>query len=84
MIYWQERQFKPRKAAALQAYFKDHTGTQRNAPFDALAVLNSLGAQGWELIGSPEMQNEVDRPDDGTYDRAYWVDRTFWLKRRMA
>lgn len=51
------------------------------------ALLNTYGTEGWELMGPPETQNAVftyHASNDTWHDRAYWVERTFWLKREVS
>ena len=47
-------------------------------------LINSLGQEGWELVGSPTDLNAVytyKAGNDTWHDRAYFVEREFWLKR---
>jgi hypothetical protein len=51
---------------------------------DTVALINDLGRQGWELLGPPEVVNvaAVHTDSGGLHrQRAYWVERRFWLKR---
>jgi hypothetical protein len=50
-------------------------------------VLDSFGLEGWELVGPPETQHAVaGTPSFGGafIDRAFWVERRFWLKRELS
>jgi hypothetical protein len=48
------------------------------------AVLNELGADGWELVGPPTTANGVftyKASTDVYHDKAVWMEQTFWFKR---
>jgi hypothetical protein len=48
------------------------------------ALLNELGRDGWELVGAPSDLNAVysyQAANSTWHDRAYFVERRFWLKR---
>lgn len=52
---------------------------------NVMRALDSLGQDGWELVGPPEVFSVVATHVDsggGQRDRAYWVERRFWLKRQ--
>lgn len=67
-----------------------YDGDGQSVPLDGsdpVAMLNKLGTDGWELVGAPEVFSVVATHTDsggGRRDRAYWVERRFWLKRRRA
>lgn len=47
-------------------------------------AINDLGREGWELVGPPNDLNSVftyKAGNDTWHDRAYFVERDFWLKR---
>jgi hypothetical protein len=65
------------------------TGDGQTVPVDGdnpVVALNGLGRDGWELVGPPEVLSVVaSHIDSGgqARDRAYWVERRFWLKRTV-
>lgn len=51
-----------------------------------LAALNRLGAEGWELVGPPEVENVTSVLRNGTGGErtaALWTAKTFWLRRAV-
>jgi hypothetical protein len=60
------------------------TWTELGALKNTLTTLNDLGKKGWALLGPPSDVNSVFSYKAGNetwHDRAYWVERDFWLKR---
>jgi hypothetical protein len=50
-------------------------------------LINQLGAEGWEMVGSPVSQSAVftyKAANETWHDRAYWVVRDFWFKREVV
>ena len=48
-----------------------------------LAVLNGLGADGWEVVGSPSVERAVGTSpgNGGPVDHSWWITTTYLLKR---
>ena len=47
-------------------------------------LLDDLGAEGWELVGSPEVANGVFTYKASTgvwHDKSVWLEKTYLLKR---
>ena len=53
---------------------------------DEVVALCKLGGLGWELVGPPHVLSAVaTHVDSGGFgrDRAYWVEKNYWLKRQL-
>lgn len=64
-------------------YYGDGRATSVDGD-NPVVILNDLGRDGWELVGPPEVLNVVAAHVDSgglSRDRAYWVERRFWLRR---
>ena len=51
------------------------------------SLMNRLGKEGWEMVGTPVSQNAVfsyKAANETWHDRAYWVTRDFWFKREAV
>jgi hypothetical protein len=63
------------------------TGEMGGADYPGtVPLLNQCGAAGWELVGSPGVQNafvNVESSGGRKLEKGQWVERDFWLKRRI-
>jgi hypothetical protein len=53
---------------------------------ESRSLINKLGSEGWEMVGSPTSQAAVftyKAANDVWHDRGYWVERDFWFKRQV-
>jgi hypothetical protein len=60
------------------------TEAQKITDVDFFTTLNALGSDGWEMVGMPSTQDAVftyKAANDTWHDRAYWVEKVYWLKR---
>lgn len=54
---------------------------------ESRSLINRLGSEGWEMVGSPTSQNAVftyKAANQTWHDKASWVSRDYWFKRPVA
>lgn len=53
------------------------------AEAEIVLLLNELGAEGWEVVGVDNFNSVFGYENIGGVGKAVWVDRHFWLRRRL-
>lgn len=51
---------------------------------ESRSLINKLGSEGWEMVGSPTSENAVftyKAASEVWHDKAAWVSRDYWFKR---